>query len=136
MGINIMRMMMEFMQGWKLTKKFPVSILLVLAVVMTVMVIVLSIHQKGVLIQEPSKKIKNTAEFLAGISAEPVLSYNCAYLENDVRDAARDQDIAFVVIQDKRGNLLTHHKKETSSSRQSANMARADRTQEEVWIVV
>jgi sensor histidine kinase regulating citrate/malate metabolism len=129
MGIKIMRMM-AFMQGWKLTKKFLVSILLVLAAVMTIMVVVLSIHQKGVLIEELNKKGKNTAEFLAGISAEPVLSYNCAYLENYVRDAARDQDIASIVIQDKQGNPLTHQKKKTNSSRQ------ADRSQEKLWVVV
>jgi hypothetical protein len=136
MGINITRLMMAFMRGWKLTKKFLVSILPVLAAVMTIMVVVLSIHQKGVLIEELIKKGKNTAEFLAGISAEPVLSYNCTNLENDVRDAARDQDVASVVIQDKQGDPLTHQKKETNSSRQFANMARADRTQEELWLVV
>jgi hypothetical protein len=136
MGIKIMRMM-AFMQGWKLTKKFLVSSLLVPAVVMAIMVVVLSIHQKGVLIKELNKKGKNTAEFLAGISAEPALSYNnCACLENSVRDAARDLDIASVVIQDKQGNPLTHQKKETNRSRQFANMARAERTQEDLWVVV
>ncbi len=100
------------MQGWKLTKKFLVSILLVLAAVMTIMVVVLSIHQKGVLIEELNKKGKNTADFLAGISEEPVLSYNFAYLENYVRDSARDRDIAYVVIQDKQGNPVTHQKEE------------------------
>ena len=135
MGINIMRLM-SFMQGWKLTKKFLVSILLVLAAVMTIMVVVLSIHQKGVLIEELNQKGKNTAEFLAGISEEPVLSCNGAYLENYVRDSARGKDVASVVIQDKQGNSLTHQKKETNSSRQFANMARADRTQEELWVVV
>jgi hypothetical protein len=111
MGINIMRLM-------------------------TIMVVVLSIHQKGVLIEELNQKGKNTAEFLAGISEEPVLSCNGAYLENYVRDSARGKDVASVVIQDKQGNSLTHQKKETNSSRQFANMARADRTQEELWVVV
>jgi len=133
MGINIMRLM-SFMQGWKLTKKFLVSILLVLAAVMTIMVVVLSIHQKGVLIEELNQKGKNTVEFLAGISSEPVLSYDFAYMENYVRDSARDQDIASVVVQDKQGNPLTHQKKETNSSRRSANIARADRTQEALWV--
>jgi methyl-accepting chemotaxis protein len=84
----------------------------VLAVVMTVMVIVLSIHLKGVLIEELTKKGKNTAEFLASISAEPILFYNFAYLENYVHDSARDQDLVYVVIQDEQGNPLTHQKKE------------------------
>jgi methyl-accepting chemotaxis protein len=107
--------MMTHMQDWKLTKKFLVNILLVLAVVMTIMVIVLSIHQKGVLIEELNKKGKNTAEFLAGISTEPILSYNFAYLENYVRDVARDQDVAYAVIQDKQGNPLTHQKEESKN---------------------
>jgi hypothetical protein len=136
MGIHIMRMMMAFMQGSKLTKKFLVSILPVSAVVMTIIVIVLSIHQKCFLIKELNNKGKNTAEFLAGISAEAVLSYNCAHLENYVRDTARDHDSASVGIQDKQGSPLTHQKKETNSSRKFANMARADRTQEELWVVV
>jgi hypothetical protein len=75
MGINIMRMM-PFIQGWKQTKEFPVSLLLVSADVMNIMDIVLSIHRKGSLIQELNKKGKNPAEFLADISAEAVLSYN------------------------------------------------------------
>jgi methyl-accepting chemotaxis protein len=101
---------MAYMHEWKLTKKFLVSILFVLAVVMTIMVIVLSIHQKGVLVKELNNKGKNTTEFLAGISAEPVLSYNFAFLENYVRDSARDQDVVYVVIEDKQGNPLTHQK--------------------------
>jgi hypothetical protein len=86
MGPNIMRLM-PFMQGWKPTKKFLVSILLVLAAVMAIMVVVLSIHQKGVLIAELNDKGKNTAEFLAGISAEPILNYNFLFLESYVRES-------------------------------------------------
>jgi len=100
------------MQGWKLTKKFLVSILLVLAAVMTIMVVVLSIHQKGVLIRELNNKGKNTTEFLAGISAEPILSYNFEFLENYVRDAARDRDLVYAVILDMKGNPLTTMKEE------------------------
>jgi methyl-accepting chemotaxis protein len=107
-----MRLMISFMQGWKLTKKFLVNILLVLAAVMTIMVVVLSIHQKGVLIAELNNKGRNTAEFLAGISSEPVLSYNFAYLENYVRDSARDRDVIYVVIHDKQGKPLTRLKEE------------------------
>jgi methyl-accepting chemotaxis protein len=102
----------KYMQHWKLTKKFLVSILLVLAGVMTIMVVVLSVHQKGVLIKELNNKGTNTAEFLAGISAEPMLSYNFTYLETYVRDAARDKDIVSAVVQDMQGNPLTHLKEE------------------------
>ena len=121
-----MRLMMSFMQGWKLTKKFLVSILLVLAAVMTIMVVVLSIHQKGVLIEELNQKGKNTAEFLAGISSEPVLSYNFAYLENYVRDSARDRDVVYVVIQDKQGNPLTRLKEEPKDNDRHPGVHRED----------
>ena len=104
--------LMSFMQGWKLTKKFLVSILLVLAAVMTIMVVVLSIHQKGVLTAELNDKGKNTAGFLAGISAEPILNYNFLFLESYVRDVARDQDIVYVVIRDMKGNPLAAMKEE------------------------
>ena len=113
--MNVITTMVSYMQGWKLTKKFLVSILLVLAVVMTIMVIVLSIHQKGVLIEELNKKGKNAAEFLAGISAEPVLSYNFTYLENYVRDSARDPDVAYAIIKDMKGNPLTHQKEKPTN---------------------
>lgn len=109
--MNVMNTM-TYMQGWKLTKKFLVSILLVLAVVMTILVIVLSIHQRSVLIDQLNNKGKSTADFLAGISAEPILNYNFAFLDNYARDSARDRDIAYVVIQDKQGNPLTHQKDE------------------------
>ena len=134
--MNVIHTMTTYMQGWKLTKKFLVSILLVLAAVMTIMAVVLNIHQKGVLIKELNNKGKNTAEFPAGISSEPVLSFNFAYLENYVRDSTRNQDVVYIVIKDRQGNPLTHKKKETNSSRQFANMALADRTREELWAVV
>jgi len=136
MGINILRLMMAFMQGWKLTRKSLVRILPVPAAVMTIIVVVLNIHQKGVLIEELNSKGKNTAGFPADISSEPVLSFNFAYLEDYVRGSARGQAVVYVVIKDKQVNLLTHKKKETNSSRQSVNMARADRTREELWAVV
>ena len=103
----------NIMQQWGLTKKFLVSILLVLSLVFAVMVTILSLHERGILVSELSKKGENLVKFLAGISAEPILSYNFAYLENYVKDiAAGDEDIAYAVIQDKSGNPLTHQKTE------------------------
>jgi methyl-accepting chemotaxis protein len=99
------------MRDWNLTKKFIISIVLALLVVFAAMGAVLNQHEKSVLTSELSKKGKNLAVFIAGISAEPVLSYNFTYLENYVRDiAAGDEDIVHAEIQDKDGNALTHQK--------------------------
>ncbi len=110
--MSVMNTLLLHMQGWKLTKKFLISILLVLAVMMTIMAVVLSIHQKGILVEQLNNKGKNTAEFLAGISAEPILNNNFAFLENCVRDSSRDQDVVYVVIQDKQGTPLTRQTEE------------------------
>jgi methyl-accepting chemotaxis protein len=123
--MTIMQTVTTFTQGWKLTKKFLVSILLVLTVVMTVMVIVLSIHQKGVLIEELDKKGKNTAEFLAGIAGEPLLSYNFMYLQNYVRDVARDKEVVYALIEDRQGKSLASYAEKTKGGE-------ADRASEEI----
>jgi methyl-accepting chemotaxis protein len=50
---------------------------------------------------------------VAGISAEPLLSYNFTYLENYVRDvSSRDKDILYAVVLDKEGKPVTHLKTE------------------------
>ena len=110
--MNVINSLTVNMRDWKLTKKFLVSILVILAVVMAIMVIVLSVQQKSVLIEELTKRGTNTAELIAGISAEPILSYNFTYLENYVRDAERDRDVVYAVIQDMQGQPLTHLKDE------------------------
>jgi methyl-accepting chemotaxis protein len=99
------------MRDWNLTKKFIISILLALLVVFTAMGTVIYRHEKSVLTSELSMKGKNLAVFIAGISAEPILSYNFTYLENYVRDiAAGDEDIVHAEVLDKDGNALTHQK--------------------------
>jgi methyl-accepting chemotaxis protein len=108
----------NIMQQWGLTKKFLVSILLVLSLVFALMVTILSLHERRILVNELSKKGENLVKFLAGISAEPVLSYNFSYLENYVKDiAAGDEDIVYAVIQDKSGNPLTHEKTEPTDKK-------------------
>jgi methyl-accepting chemotaxis protein len=78
--------------------------------------VILSQHEKKILVGELSKKGENLAKFLAGISAEPMLSYNFTYLENYVRDiAAGDEDVVYAVVEDKSGNPLTHQKAEPES---------------------
>ena len=99
------------MRDWNLTKKFIISIVLALLAVFAVLGAVLNQHEKSVLTSELSMKGKNLAVFIAGISAEPVLSYNFTYLENYVRDiAAGDEDIVHAEVLDKDGNALTHQK--------------------------
>jgi methyl-accepting chemotaxis protein len=108
----------NIMQRRGLTKKFLFSILLVLSLVFAVMVAIISLHERAVLVGELSEKGQNVAKFLAGISAEPVLSYNFEYLESFVRNiAAGDEDVAYAVIQDKSGNPLTHQKAEPADKK-------------------
>jgi methyl-accepting chemotaxis protein len=103
------------MRDWSLTRKFTSSILLTLLVVFMAMGTIISMHEKSVLTSELSMKGKNLAAFIAGISAEPVLSYNFSYLENYVRDiAAGDADIVHAEVLDKDGNALTHEKPKSS----------------------
>ncbi len=98
---------------WSLTKKFLSGILPALLLVSAVMILVLARYEKNVLFSELNKKGENLAKFLAGISAEPMLSYNFTYLENYMRDiAAGDEDVVYAVVLDKDGNPLTHQKVE------------------------
>jgi len=110
--------MMNFMKNWKLTKKFLVAILLALALVFSLMAVVLSLHEKKILVTELNKKGGNLVQFLSGISAEPMLSYNFGYLENYVQDISKgDRDVAYVVILDKDGQPLTHQLQEPKEKR-------------------
>jgi len=106
-------MKLSVMNTWKLTKKFVVSILAALVLIFLVMGIIINVHEKNMLIDEISAKGKTLSKFVAGIAAEPMLSFNFSYLENYVRDiAAGEEDIVYAVIQDKDGNPLTHQKAE------------------------
>jgi methyl-accepting chemotaxis protein len=99
--------------SWTLTKKFLVSILVTFLIVFAVTAIILSMNQKAVLMNELKVKGENLTKLIAGISAEPILSYNFTYLENYVRDvSAGDVDIVYAVILDKDGAPITHTKAE------------------------
>jgi X-X-X-Leu-X-X-Gly heptad repeat protein len=94
-------------QNWTVTKKFVASIALMLLLVSTALVVTLGMSQKSTLMRQLEEKGKNQARFLAAISAEPILSYNFAYLEGYVKDVANDREVFSAVIQDKQGNALT-----------------------------
>jgi methyl-accepting chemotaxis protein len=95
--------------SWTLTKKFIVGILIAVLTVFAITSVIISINQKSVLMTGLKVKGDNLTKFVAGISAEPILSYNFTYLENYVRDvAAGDSDIVYAEISDKDGNPLTH----------------------------
>jgi methyl-accepting chemotaxis protein len=96
-------------RSWSLTRKFLAGILAALAVAVAGMVAVLNAHERSVLVERLSEKGKASARFLAGISTEPILSYNYTYLENYVRDmSGGDREVVYLVIVDKEGNPLTH----------------------------
>ena len=94
-------------QDWTVTKKFLASIVLVLVLVTISLFVTLGISQKRALLHALTEKGTNTPQFLAAISAEPILSYNFTYLEGYVKDISRDREVAFAVIQDKQGSTLT-----------------------------
>ena len=97
------------MSTWHLTTKFLVSILAALVLVFTAMGAIINMYEKQAFLAGLNSKGANLAKFLAGISAEPILSFNFTYLENYVRDiAAGDREIAYAMIRDKDGNALTH----------------------------
>jgi len=91
---------------WSVTKKFLAGIILVLSLVSATLVVVLGSSQRSSLVHALEEKGKNTSEFLSAISAEPILSYNFSYLENYVKDTARDEDVVYVAVLDKQGNPL------------------------------
>ena len=105
----------EFMRTWKLRKKINVALLAVLVLAFTVLTVVLSLHEREVLLHELEKKGDSLSKFVADIAAEPILSYNFGYLENYVKDIAEgDRDIVYAVILGKEGNPLTHQSPATS----------------------
>jgi methyl-accepting chemotaxis protein len=96
-----------------LTKKFLVSILITFIIVFAITAVILSMNQKAVLMNELRVKGENLTKLIAGISVEPILSYNFSYLENYVRDVSSgDDNIVYAVIQDKDGAPITHTKVE------------------------
>jgi methyl-accepting chemotaxis protein len=103
------------MNTWRLTTKFLVGILAALVLIFAAMGVIISAHEKSILISEINGKGNNLARFVAGIAAEPILSFNFSYLENYVQDISKgDPDIVYAVIQDKDGNALTHKKAEVA----------------------
>ena len=107
--------MMTRFQNWTVTKKFLASIVTVLLLVTVSLVMTLGISQKQALLRALEEKGRNTTQFLAAISAEPILSYNFTYLEGYVKDISQDREVAFAVILDKQGNPLTRAGTEPAS---------------------
>jgi methyl-accepting chemotaxis protein len=98
---------------WSLTRKFLISILAALVAVFAVMTAIISAQNKKMLVAELGEKGKNLTAFIAGISAEPLLSYNFNYLENYVQDvSSRDKDILYAVVLDKEGKAVTRQQAE------------------------
>jgi methyl-accepting chemotaxis protein len=104
---------------WTLTRKFLVSILLALLLVFAAMGMIISMHEKKVLVADLRDKGENVARFLAAISAEPILSFNTSFLDNHVRYVSEgDDDIVYAVILDREGKELTSQKKKNRDSEQ------------------
>lgn len=87
-----------------------------LVLVATVLVLILGI--KGVLgyrseVAQLNARIESKAEslgsFLASISPPSILSYDLITLDDYVREASRDEDVVYVVIESPDGVAFTHH---------------------------
>jgi len=105
-------MLKSVIAHWTLTKKFLAGILLALLLVFTVMALVINTQERKVLVKELSGKGENVARILAAISAEPILSFNFAALENQVRYVGGgDDDIVFATVTDRENKPLTEYRK-------------------------
>jgi len=110
---------------WTLTRKFLVSILLALLLIFAVMGLIINAHERKVLIDELSGKGDNVARILSAISAEPILSFNFASLENQVRYVgAGDDDILFAIVQDRDEKVLVSYQKAGSEKADSLEFSR------------
>jgi K+ transporter len=83
---------------WSLTRKFLVGVWVAVLVANLIAALAVSwVARRELVARERSRT--NMARFLAQISVEPVLSYNFVYLENYVRDIAKDDPgIAYAVV--------------------------------------
>jgi methyl-accepting chemotaxis protein len=106
----------RFLFHWTLTRKFLAGILLALLLVFAAMGLMISAHERKVLVTELSGKGENVARILAAISAEPILSFNFSALENQVRYVgAGDENIIFATVTDREDKALTEYRKAGST---------------------
>jgi methyl-accepting chemotaxis protein len=99
--------------NWSLTKKFLIGILLALLLVFTVMGLLINMHERSVLLDDMRSKGENVARILSAISVEPILSFNYAALENQVRYvSAGDADIVFTTVADRDDKTLAKYQRE------------------------
>ncbi len=91
---------------WSVTKKFLANIVLVLLAVSAALIVLLGMTQKRAMTRQLEEKGRTTTQFLAAISAEPIMSYNFTYLEEYVNYVARDREVSAAVVLDKAGTPL------------------------------
>jgi methyl-accepting chemotaxis protein len=104
-----------FLFNLTLTRKFLASILLALLLIFTAMGLIISAHERKVLVRELAGKGENVARILAAISAEPILSFNFSALENQVRYVGTgDENIIFATVTDRDDKALTEYRKSGS----------------------
>jgi methyl-accepting chemotaxis protein len=101
----------SFLSHWTLTRKFLVSILPALLLVFAAMGLIISDHERKVLVNELTGKGENVARILAAISADPILSFNFSALENQVRYVGSgDENIIFAIVTDREDKALTEYR--------------------------
>ncbi|MDH4162206.1 MAG: methyl-accepting chemotaxis protein [Nitrospirota bacterium] len=98
---------MKRYRDWTITRKFILSIALMLLVVTVGLVLLLGYKGKAILLKQLEGKGHTSTQFLADISVEPIMNYNYSYLDGYVKDLSRDQDVVYAVVEDKDGASLT-----------------------------
>lgn len=111
-------MQISLVNSWRMTRltsKFIVAILAALILVFGIMGVIITSHEKSILLAGINGKGKNLAAFLGKIAVEPIMNYNFPYLENYVTDmSVNDAEIAYAVVLDNQGKPLTTSKSETA----------------------
>ncbi len=90
-----------------LTRKFVANILVGVTLTSAGLMLLLTRHERSVLVEQLRRKGENLARLISGISADPIVAYNYMFLDGYVRDVAKDPDVSYVVIFDRDGKPLT-----------------------------
>lgn len=103
---------MKINLGNKLATKFVVSLGVMSIALFALLAFVLGWSQQRTMIKQYEQQWDNVTEFIANISAEPIITYNNAYLEDYVKDIRGEGDfLDYAVIFDANNEPLTYDSK-------------------------
>src|SRR5678816_821312 len=82
--------------------------LLVIAVVMTAMMVVVEHRQRTAIVDEVQRRGEVLARGLAATAQAPLLLYNFTALEQNVAQAAAEDDVPYAIVLDADGRVAAH----------------------------